>query len=67
MVEVAGMLDWGSFFIGMVFTTGVVIFVDLIRTRRNLKIARQEIAELHSKVKVKKDKKDKKKKKKKDD
>jgi len=60
MVEVAGMLDWGSFFIGMVFTTGVVIFVDLIRTKRNLIHAREEIDELHSKVKVKKDKKKKK-------
>jgi len=60
MVEVAGMLDWGSFFIGMVFTTGVVIFVDLIRTKRNLIHAREEIDELHSKVKVKKEKKKKK-------
>lgn len=60
MVEVAGILDWGSFFIGVVFTTGVVIFLDLIRTKRNLLHAREEISELRSKVKIKKEKKKKK-------
>ncbi len=60
MVEVSGVLDWGSFFIGVVFTTGVGIALDLIRTKRNLINAREEIRELTKRVRVKKDKKTKK-------
>lgn len=61
MVEVSGVLDWGSFFIGVVFTTGVGIFLDLIRTKRNLINAKKEILALSSKVKTKTDNKKKKK------
>ncbi len=60
MVEVAGVLDWGSFIIGVVFATGVGIALDLIRTKRNLIHAREEIHELTKRVRVKKDKKKKK-------
>ncbi len=61
MVEVSGVLDWGSFFIGVVFATGVGIALDLIRTKRNLIHAKEEILALRHKTKVKTDTKKKKK------
>lgn len=51
-----GVLDWGSFFIGVVFTSGVVILLDLIRSRRSLRLAQIEINELKKKLKTKREK-----------
>lgn len=52
----SGILDWGSFVIGVVFASGVFVLVDLIRSKRILKDSRSEIEELKKKLNTKKEK-----------
>ena len=61
MVE-SGILDWGSFVIGMAFASGVFVLFDLIRSKRSLKESKKEIAELKKKMIINKEKSKKKKK-----
>lgn len=56
MTEMTEHFQWGSFFIGIIFTTAIVFFIDLIRTKRNLGSARLEIESLKKKQKKKKEK-----------
>lgn len=51
-----GMLDWGSFIIGVVFASGVFILFDLIRSKRSLKDSKSEIEDLKKKLSAKKEK-----------
>ena len=51
-----GMLDWGSFIIGVVFASGVFVLFDLIRSKRSLKDSKKEIDELKKKLLTKKEK-----------
>ncbi len=51
-----GILDWGSFIIGVVFASGVFVLFDLIRSKRSLKDSKSEIEELKKKLSAKKDK-----------
>ena len=51
-----GILDWGSFIIGVVFASGVFVLFDLIRSKRSLKDSRSEIEELKKKLNTKKEK-----------
>ena len=51
-----GILDWGSFIIGVVFASGVFVLFDLIRSKRSLKDSRSVIEELKKKLNTKKEK-----------
>ena len=51
-----GMLDWGSFIIGVVFASGVFVLFDLIRSKRSLRDSKKEIDELKKKLLTKKEK-----------
>lgn len=51
-----GILDWGSFIIGVVFASGVFVLFDLIRSKRSLKKQDTEIEELKKKLSAKKEK-----------
>lgn len=57
MVMEQGILDWGSFIIGVVFASGVFVLFDLIRSKRSLKDSKSEIDELKKKLNTKKEKK----------
>ena len=56
-MEMTEHFQWGSFILGIIFTTGIVVLFDLIRTKRNLGWAKLEIKELKKKLKTKKEKK----------
>ena len=56
MVVEQGILDWGSFIIGVVFASGVFVLFDLIRSKRSLKKQDTEIEELKKKLNTKKEK-----------
>ncbi len=51
-----GILDWGSFIIGVVFASGVFVLFDLIRSKRSLKKQDTEIEDLKKKLSLKKEK-----------
>lgn len=55
MVE-QGILDWGSFVIGMVFASGVFVLFDLIRSKRSLRKSEEQIADLKKKLIIKTEK-----------
>lgn len=52
----SGILDWGSFVIGVAFASGVFVLFDLIRSKRSLKDSREEVEELKKKLNTKKEK-----------
>ncbi len=56
MVVEQGILDWGSFIIGVAFASGVFVLFDLIRSKRSLKESKKEIAELKKKMIINKEK-----------
>jgi len=56
MMTESGILDWGSFVIGVAFASGVFVLFDLIRSKRSLKDSREEVEELKKKLNTKKEK-----------
>lgn len=57
MVMEQGILDWGSFIIGVVFASGIFVLLTLVQSRRSLKASKSEIEELKKKLNTKKEKK----------
>ena len=56
MTMESSFFDWGSFLMGVAFTTGIVVLFDLVRSKRNLRDSKLEITELKKKLSTKKDK-----------
>lgn len=59
-MEFTDHFQWGSFIVGILFSTAIIVIVDSVRTKLRLKESKLEVAELNKKLKIKKDKKDKK-------
>ena len=57
-MEFTDHFQWGSFIIGILFSTAIIVVVDLIRTKLRLRESKLEVEQL-KKSKTKKEKKEK--------